>query len=200
MGCDCTKEDSRTKTLTENDEGNKINNADNKVNNKMVINANKKKVTVYENYKKETQKGLTILENVKEILPKDISKESIKDMVYNALGNTIVEDKSKFIKGVNITKEHAQTIIDVLYNIVHKKENEDENENENEKKPEDIVDNTSLKDVNVIIGFYDATEENVRKFMFKNKNPTDEEVKKALNQLTAGDVDAKILAIEIKDE
>ena len=198
MGCDCTKEDSRTKTLTENDEGNKINNADNKVNNKMVINANKKKVTVYENYKKETQKGLTILENVKEILPKDISKESIKDMVYNALGNTIVEDKSKFIKGVNITKEHAQTIIDVLYNIVHKKE--DENENENEKKPEDIVDNTSLKDVNVIIGFYDATEENVRKFMFKKKNPTDEEVKKALNQLTAGDVDAKILAIEIKDE
>ena len=198
MGCDCTKEDSRTKTLTENDEGNKINNADNKVNNKMVINANKKKVTVYENYKKETQKGLTILENVKEILPKDISKESIKDMVYNALGNTIVEDKSKFIKGVNITKEHAQTIIDVLYNIVHKKENEDENENE--KKPEDIVDNTSLKDVNVIIGFYDATEENVRKFMFKKKNPTDEEVKKALNQLTAGDVDAKILAIEIKDE
>ena len=198
MGCDCIKEDSRTKTLTENDEGNKINNADNKVNNKMVINANKKKVTVYENYKKETQKGLTILENVKEILPKDISKESIKDMVYNALGNTIVEDKSKFIKGVNITKEHAQTIIDVLYNIVHKKE--DENENENEKKPEDIVDNTSLKDVNVIIGFYDATEENVRKFMFKKKNPTDEEVKKALNQLTAGDVDAKILAIEIKDE
>ena len=198
MGCDCTKEDSRTKTLTENDEGNKINNADNKVNNKMVINANKKKVTVYENYKKETQKGLTILENVKEILPKDISKESIKDMVYNALGNTIVEDKSKFIKGVNITKDHAQTIIDVLYNIVHKKE--DENENENEKKPEDIVDNTSLKDVNVIIGFYDATEENVRKFMFKKKNPTDEEVKKALNQLTAGDVDAKILAIEIKDE
>ena len=200
MGCDCTKEDSRTKTLTENDEGNKINNADNKVNNKMVINANKKKVTVYENYKKETQKGLTILENVKEILPKDISKESIKDMVYNALGNTIVEDKSKFIKGVNITKDHAQTIIDVLYNIVHKKENEDENENENEKKPEDIVDKTSLKDVNVIIGFYDATEENVRKFMFKKKNPTDEEVKKALNQLTAGDVDAKILAIEIKDE
>ena len=111
MGCDCTKEDSRTKTLTENDEGNKINNADNKVNNKMVINANKKKVTVYENYKKETQKGLTILENVKEILPKDISKESIKDMVYNALGNTIVEDKSKFI----ITLKNN---IHYIYNIL----------------------------------------------------------------------------------
>ena len=200
MGCDGTKEDSRAKTLTENDEGNKINKNDNKDKSKIVINANKKKVTVSENYKKETQKGLTILENVKQILPKDISKDNLKDMVYNALGNTIVEDKSKFIKGVNLTKEHAQTIIDVLYNIVHKKENEEDNENENEKKPEDIVDNTSLKDINVTIGFYDATEENVRKFMFKKKNPTDEEVKNALNQLTAGDVDAKILAIEIKDQ
>ena len=36
--------------------------------------------------------------------------------------------------------------------------------------------------------------------MFKNKNPTEEEVKKTLNQLTAGDVDTKILAIEIKNE
>ena len=63
----------------------------------MVINANKKKVVVNENYKKETQKCLTILENVKELLPKDISKDNIKDMVYKSLGNTIVEDKSKFI-------------------------------------------------------------------------------------------------------
>ena len=120
-------------------------------------------------------------------------------MVYNALGGTIVEDKSKFIKGVNLTTEHAQVIIDVLYNIVQKK-NEEEDEDEKEKEKNDIIDNESLKDINVSIGFYDATEENVRKFMFKKKNPTDEEVKDALNQLTAGDVDAKILAIEIKDE
>ena len=153
---------------------------------KMVINANKK-ITVSKSYKKETQKGLTILENVKEILPKDISKENIKDMVYNALGNTIV-DKSKFIKGVNLTDEHAQNIVDILYNIVHNNENLEQ------------IDNLSLKDINVTIGFYDATEENVRRFMFKKKNPTDEEVKNTLNQLTAGDVDAKILAIEIKDE
>ena len=128
------------------------------------------------------------VENVKEFLPKNISKDNIKDMVYHALGNTIVEDKSKFIKGVNLTDEHAQVIVDILYNIVHKNENVEE------------IDNVSLKDINVTIGFYDATEENVRKFMFKKKQPTDEEVKNALNQLTAGDVDAKILAIEIKDE
>ena len=57
-----------------------------------------------------------------------------------------------------------------------------------------------MKDVNITIGFYEATEDNVRKFMFRNKNPTDDEVKETLNQLISEDVDAKILAIEIKDE
>ena len=182
MGCSSANEEIRSNNGGEA-EGKKLNKNQDK---KMVINANKK-VTVSKSYKKETQKGLTILENVKEILPKDISKENIKDMVYNALGNTIV-DKSKFIKGVNLTDEHAQNIVDILYNIVHNNENLEQ------------IDNLSLKDINVIIGFYDATEENVRRFMFKKKNPTDEEVKNTLNQLTAGDVDAKILAIEIKDE
>ena len=183
MGCSSANEEIRSKPEVKNEEK-KLNKTEDK---KMVIKQNKEEA-VNKNYKKETQKGLTILENVKEILPKDISKENIKDMVYNALGNTIVEDKCKFIKGVNLTEEHAQNIVDVLYNIVHKNENVEE------------IDNVSLKDINVVIGFYDATEENVRKFMFKNKNPTEEEVKKTLNQLTAGDVDTKILAIEIKNE
>ena len=182
MGCSSANEEIKNNNGQEMGEK-KLNKTQDK---KMVINANKN-VTVCKNYKKETQKGLTILENVKEILPKDISKENIKDMVYNALGNTIV-DKSKFIKGVNLTDEHAQNIVDILYNIVHNNENLEQ------------IDNLSLKDINVTIGFYDATEENVRRFMFKKKNPTDEEVKNTLNQLTAGDVDAKILAIEIKDE
>ena len=191
MGCDVIKETSISKKATENSDDGKL--KENEKKDGMVIKGNQKQVTVNKNYKKETQKGLTILENVKEILPKDISKENIKEMVYNALGNTIVEDKSKFIKGVNLTTEHAQTIIDVLYNIVHKTE-KDENEKEDE------IDNTTLKDVNITIGFYEANEDNVRKFIFRNKNPTDDEVKNTLNQLTAGDVDAKILAIEIKDK
>ena len=191
MGCNCINE--KDQTYTEPPEGKNIiknevkNNKKDGSGNKNSINDGKK-VTIYKNFKKETQKGLTVLENVKELLPKNISKDNIKDMVYHALGNTIVEDKSKFIKGVNLTDEHAQVIVNVLYNIVHKNENVEE------------IDNISLKDINVTIGFYDATEENVRKFMFKKKQPTDEEVKNALSQLTAGDVDGKILAIEIKDE
>ena len=112
-------------------------------------------------------------------------------MVVNALGDTIVEDESKFIKGVNLTKAHVELIVDALFNIVTQTEEDENNEDDKYK---------DFKDINISIGFYDANEENVRKFMFKGKNPTDEQVKNTLNQLNSGEVDAKILAIELKDE
>ena len=53
------------------------------------------KIIILENYKKQTYKGLTIIENVKEILPKYISKESINDMIYNY---TIIEENLNLLK------------------------------------------------------------------------------------------------------
>ena len=195
MGCNTVVEEDKKNIVTENNhEANNINKTQNNPNTKLSINKknnSKEKVTIDENFKKETRKGLTILENVKEILPNDISKDNIREMVVNALGDTIVEDESKFIKGVNLTKAHVETIVDALFNIVTQTE---ENENIEDDRYKDF------KDINISIGFYDANEENVRKFMFKGKNPTDEQVKNTLNQLNSGEVDAKILAIELKDE
>ena len=195
MGCNTVVEEGKKNIVTENNhEANNINKTQNNPNTKLSINKknnSKEKVTIDENFKKETRKGLTILENVKEILPNDISKDKIREMVVNALGDTIVEDESKFIKGVNLTKAHVETIVDALFNIVTQTE---ENENIEDDRYKDF------KDINISIGFYDANEENVRKFMFKGKNPTDEQVKNTLNQLNSGEVDAKILAIELKDE
>ena len=195
MGCNTVVEEGKKNIVTENNhEANNINKTQNNPNTKLSINKknnSKEKVTIDENFKKETRKGLTILENVKEILPNDISKDKIREMVVNALGDTIIEDESKFIKGVNLTKAHVETIVDALFNIVTQTE---ENENIEDDRYKDF------KDINISIGFYDANEENVRKFMFKGKNPTDEQVKNTLNQLNSGEVDAKILAIELKDE
>ena len=194
MGWNTVVEEGKKNIVTENNhDANNINKTQNSPNTKLSINKknnSKEKVTIDENFKKETRKGLTILENVKEILPKDISKDNIREMVVNALGDTIVEDESKFIKGVNLTKAHVETIVDALFNIVTQTE---ENENIEDDRYKDF------KDINISIGFYDANEENVRKFMFKGKNPTDEQVKNTLNQLNSGEVDAKILAIELKD-
>ena len=195
MGCNTVVEEGKKNIVTENNhEANNINKTQNNPNTKLSINKknnSKEKVTIDENFKKETRKGLTILENVKEILPNDISKDNIREMMVNAHGDTIVEDESKFIKGVNLTKAHVETIVDALFNIVTQTE---ENENIEDDRYKDF------KDINISIGFYDANEENVRKFMFKGKNPTDEQVKNTLNQLNSGEVDAKILAIELKDE
>ena len=49
-----------------------------------------------------------------------------------------------------------------------KKEDNEEEENQAEDE--------RLKDVKVKIGFYNADKENARKIIFRDKNPTDEEI------------------------
>ena len=143
-----------------------------------------------DSYKKRAYTGLTILENVKQYLPEDISRDDIKGMIYNALGDTVVNDKSQYIKGKNLTKDQVEGITDMLLKIVKKEEGEEE---------EEVVDKR-LEDVKVKIGFYDADKENVRKIIFRGKNPTDEEVDNMLNQLTSsGQENVKLLAVEFED-
>ena len=141
-------------------------------------------------YKKKKYKGLTILENVKEYLPQDISRNDIKGMVYNALGNSIVNNKSEYIKGKNVTTEQVEGIIDMLMDIVSKNETSETNKFDDER----------LNDVNLKIGFYDGDKENVRKFMFRGRNPTEQEVENTYNQLSSnGTENVKFLAIEFVD-
>ena len=141
------------------------------------------------NYKKRQYKGVTILENVKQCFPENIDRNYIKDMVYNALGYNIVKDKSEYIKGKNLTTEQVEGIIDILHKIVYENEIVEKNEIEDER----------LNDAKVNIGFYEANEENIRKFIFKGKNPTEEEIQSALNQFNNGEEETKILAVEILD-
>ena len=144
---------------------------------------------VNKNYKKIAYKGVTILENVKECLPENIDRNYIKDMVYNALGRNIVEDKSEYVKGRNLTSDQVEGIIDILYKIISENENVEKNEVEDER----------LNDCKVNIGFYEANEENIRKFIFKGKNPTEDDIQNALHQFNSGEEETKILAVEILD-
>ena len=153
-----------------------------------IVEGNDTKVS--KSYKKRTFKGLTILENVKQYFPENIERDYIKDMVINALGGNIVNDKSEYVRGKNLTKDQVEGIIDVLFKIVSENENVEKNEIEDQR----------LNDIKVNIGFYDANEENIRKFIFKGKNPTDEEVENTLNQFNSGEAETKILAVEIEDE
>ena len=94
------------------------------------------------------------------------------------------------MKGKNLTEEQVEGIIDILYQIVCKNENIDNYKFDDER----------LEDVKVNIGFYDVNKDNIKRIIFKGKNPSDKEVEDMLNELTSGDKNAKILAVECKDE
>ena len=54
--------------------------------------------------------------------------------------------------------------------------------------------------ISIIIYIIDIVVQNVRKIIFRGKNPTDEEVDNMLNQLTSsGQENVKLLAVEFED-
>ena len=142
-----------------------------------------------EAYKKRGCKGLTILENVKEFLPETITRDELKNMVYNCIGDSIVP-KSEYVKGKNLTKDQVEGIIDIVFKTVT-------DEDDNEEKD---YDDPRLNDVKVKIGFYDADKENIRKFFFRGKNPTDEEVETMLKNICGGNENTKLLALDLEDK
>ena len=142
-----------------------------------------------EAYKKRGCKGLTILENVKEFLPETITRDELKNMVYNCIGDSIVP-KSEYVKGKNLTKDQVEGIIDIVYKTVT-------DEDDNEEKD---YDDPRLNDVKVKIGFYDADKENIRKFFFRGKNPSDEEVESMLKNICGDNENTKLLALDLEDK
>ena len=132
--------------------------------------------------KNTSYKGVTILKNVPDNLPETITRDEVKDMVYDAL--KINEEKNKG-KG-KLNAEQIDGIIDMIMTIVSPNKN---------KKIED----KRLDDLKAIIGFYDADKENVKKLFFKDQKPTDEEIEDKLNDLVSMNEDAKLFAIEIQN-
>ena len=146
------------------------------------LNENRKRQTfVRKSCKKLSYKGVTILENVPKYIPDTVTRDEIKDMVYDAL--KINDDLSK--KG-KLNNDEIEGIIDMLMVII--------SSNDNKKINDKRLDN--LKD---IIGFYDADKENVKRIFFKDKKPTDEEIEEKLNDIASMNEDTKLFAIEIQN-
>ena len=90
------------------------------------------------------------------------------------------------IKGKNLTKEHVEAIIDILYMTLIGRNNGDKN---CEKL---------LEDVKLKIGFCDVNKESVKNIMFKGQNPTDEEIDQVLEQFKST-INPKLFVIELLD-
>ena len=128
--------------------------------------------------------NLRISENVIEFLPKDVSKEEIKEMVLNALGNSITNDNLKYIKGKNLTDQQVNAIIEILYKNV-KKENEEINYDQ------------IFGDTNIKIGLKEMNKENIKNIIFNNSEPSEEEIKEVLAQYISENDIPKFFVIEL---
>ena len=128
-------------------------------------------------------KNINILDNVKEYFPGDISRDEIEEMVLSAVGDSLVKEIN-FKKGVNLTMEHAQAIIDLLYMNINETNNGDKNY-------EKILEGVKLK-----IGFCDINKDSIKNIMFKGQNPTDEEIEQVLEQFE-GSINPKLFVIEL---
>ena len=164
---------------------------DNSTGNKIIFPPNIQEYIIknspYQNESNQKQyfKNITIIGDIKEYFPEDITREEIKDIVYNSLNNLLVKDNSEYIKGKNLTIEQVDFIIDILFKKIS--ENIDENQFD--------IENQIFNDIQVKVGFYDANKENVRNIIFKGRNPTDDEVEETLNKLISENT--KILNVEL---
>ena len=145
----------------------------------------KKEIDNYKKDKVKSFKNIQILDNVKEYLPDDVSREEIEEMVLNAIGSNGI-DSSRYVKGKNLTKEHVEAIIDILYMTLIGRNNGDKNYEK------------LLEDVKLKIGFCDVNKESVKNIMFKGQNPTDEEIDQVLEQFKST-INPKLFVIELLD-
>ena len=160
--------------------------------------------------------GVTIVNNIKDYLPQNITKEEIREMVYNVLEDKIVDDISKVIRGKTITKEQVDAIVNIVYDKVKGDKNDSDDENKKKNNNNNINNNSNgnnnivrrnerrksrrysiLNQVFVNIGLTDLTPEFVKNTVFRKKNPTQQQIDNAIKNISQGNPNVKVLTIEL---
>ena len=118
-----------------------------------------------ENNKNKNINGINIVHNLENYFTNNITEEKIKEMVLNVMSKIIVDNKSEFIPGKNITKNQAEKIAKVLYKKVIKNKN---NHMSMSKEDENI--NSILKDFKVKIEISELDKESAQKIIKKDIN------------------------------
>ena len=158
------------------------------------INNNPQQISIQKSQKKKEErqkekvksfKNIQILDNVKEYLPDDVTRDEIEEMVMVAIGDNVVKS-SHYKKGINLTREHVEALIDIIYMNLIGTNNGDKNYDE------------ILGDVKLKIGFCDVNSESVKNIMFKGQNPTEAEIEQVLEQFKSS-INPKLFVIELLD-
>ena len=150
--------------------------------------SNSKEIGKNEKLKNEIKKtefnNITIIDNLSNYFPKNVTKEEINEIVNMALNGYMVEEKSEYIQGQNLTKEQVESLVEIIYeNITKNKSNN--------------INYTSLDEIKVKIGMNDLNKENIEKMFFKGKNISQIQNDIIMKKLMKGRKSVKALFIEL---
>ena len=137
-------------------------------------------------YRKFKFNGITVVQNLRDYIPSKITRQELKDMVYNAFGGGLVDDMKYFIPGKTVTREQANAIIELIENYIK--------EDKNVKLENESI----LEGVNLTIDFVDLNKDIIKEKMFKGKSPSDIQLENILKNLSQGFNNVKILNIEFQ--
>ena len=135
------------------------------------------------NLKKSKINGITIVQNLKDYFPEDITKEEIKNLVFEAFGDSIVDDMSLYIPGQTVTFEQAIELSNYIYNIVKNKQNNNEQ---------------CLEDLNVKIDLVPLNKKLIREKMFKGQDPSEKQIENVFQSYGGESNNIKVLTIEFQ--
>ena len=135
---------------------------------------NKKERPKRKSCKKTVYKGVTILDNVMQLIPPTVTRDEIKEMVNNSFESGKSNKK--------LTPAQVEGIIDML--------TVSDSDNKN-------IDDKRLDDVKAVIGFYPVNKENIKNLFYKGQKPSETEVEDMVNRLSSDNEETNILVIEL---
>ena len=138
-------------------------------------------------YRKFKFNGITVVQNLRDYIPTTITRDEIKDMVFNAFGDGLVDDYKYYIPRKTVTRKQANEIVNLIESFI--KEDAIVNNLEND---------SILNGVNLKIDLVDLNEDIIKEKMFKGKNPSNEELENTVKNLSRGLSNTKILSIDFE--
>ena len=158
--------------------------------NKIIKEKNVLNTSLNKKEKKEFKKlefnNITIIDNLSNYFPKNISKEEIKELVDDVLYGRIVEDQYEVIQGQNITREQADALAQIIYEKITK-----------EGKKISKNNYSVLENINVKIGMSELNKETIEKIFFKGHKITEMQNEIIMKNLAKGKKNVKVLYIEL---
>ena len=122
--------------------------------------------------------GIVIVENLKEYFPKEITRDEVQELIFEAFGDCIVEDDDLLIPGQTATYDQVLELSDYIFNYIKG----------NDKKTKN---NKSLEKLNIKIDLVSLDKKFIKDKLFKGK-----ELEKAVKSYSSSSKDVKALTIE----